>query len=278
MIVNISNHDCTIIWDNVYYFVLSEYPNISDWEIKKLILFIRNEKANKRETNITCENNKILETVNYAIKNQELYLPVNTPNKITECTACNQKGCLTDFVCHTASIENARSIFSCGKLLSAVRARKMSGIELAKEPRNAANDPPDFFDYIMFTWGNCQAGDRLVMERLLNRSPNEVDLSTEFKPGIRFYFEYNYIIKHNDYLNDGYTPVKIKNELILLNNLYCCIIPKQYKNDFINIVPDNIKNKVYYIENDCKNIWDWSEKAYDFVRRSRGVHHTIISD
>ena len=268
MTVNIANHGCTIIWNNVYYFALSDYPNISDWELKKLILFIDYEKINKRETNIICENNEIMKSIDYAMKNPNQFLSVNIPKKITECTYCNQKGCLTDFFCHTASVENAKLIFNCGKLLSAVRARKMSGIELAKEPGNAANDPPDYFEYIMFSWGNCQAGDRLVMERMLGREPNEVDLSTEFKPGVRFYFEYDSIAKHKNYINDGYHPAKIKNELILSDNLYCGIIPEQYKTDFMDIIPINIIDKVYYIENNCKNICDWSEKVYNFIQKA----------
>lgn len=37
----------------------------------------------------------------------------------------------------------------------------------------AANDPEDYFDYVMFAWGNCQASDRLVMKRKLGRFPDE---------------------------------------------------------------------------------------------------------
>ena len=48
------------------------------------------------------------------------------------------------------------------------------------ESRNAGNDPADFFDYIMFSWGNCQAGDRLIMERKLGHDPSEEDLSIHF--------------------------------------------------------------------------------------------------
>jgi hypothetical protein len=265
--INITKHEFTIIWDNVYYFSLSNFPYISDWELKKLLLFIDYEKKYNRETNIICENINITKKINYAIKNPEQYLHVNVPKKITECIACNQKGCLTDYLCHTASIEDAKSIFNRGKILSAVKARKRTGIELAKEPRNAANDPPDFFDYIMFSWGNCQAGDRLIMERLLERSPNENDLSSEFKPGVRYYFKYKTIIGHSDFINDGYHPAKIKNELILYNNLYCCIIPEQYKTDFINIIPKNIIDKIQYIENNCKNIFDWSEKVYNYISK-----------
>ena len=206
MIINIAKHEFTIIWDNVYYFTLSNFPYISDWELKKLLLFLDYEKKYNRETNIICDNNNITEKINYAIKNPEQYLQVNVPEKITECISCNQKGCTTDFLCHTANIENAKLIFNCGKILSAVKARNKTGIELAKEPGNSANDPPDFFEYVMFSWGNCQAGDRLIMERILGRNPNENDLSGGFKPGVRFYFKYKTIIKH-----------KLLNHLPLLN-------------------------------------------------------------
>ena len=55
-------------------------------------------------------------------------------------------------VCHTSPVENAIKILECSSLLSPVLARKMSAAELAKEARNAANDPEDYFDYIMFAW------------------------------------------------------------------------------------------------------------------------------
>ena len=57
-------------------------------------------------------------------------------------------------------VENAIKILNTGKLLSSVLSRNISAAELAKEPRNAANDPEDYYHYIMFAWGNCQAGDR----------------------------------------------------------------------------------------------------------------------
>jgi len=265
LIVNIAKHECTIIWDNVYYFALSDFPNISNWELKKLILFIEYEKKHNRKTQIICENINIMNSVNNALINPELYLCEEVPKKITECSACKQKCCLTEFFCHTASVENAKSILKCGKLLSAVNARNMTGSELSKEPRNAAKDPVDFFDYIMFAWGNCQAGDRLVMERLLGKGPNENDLSINFKPGIRFYFKYNTIVSQINYVNDGYHPAKVKNELILSDNLFCCIIPKNYKEIFSDIIKSNYHNKIYFLENNCNDIWDWSEKVYNFV-------------
>lgn len=265
MILNIANHDFPAIWDNVYYFALSDYPNISNWELKKLILFFDYEKKHNRETEIICENNEIIQVVHHALANPALFLSAQKPSVVTECTACKQKGCLTDYLCHTSSIENAKEIFKCGKILSAVKARNKSGEELAQEPRNAAKDPPDYFDYLMMAWGNCQAGDRLVMERILGRFPNEFDLSVGFKPGVRFYFKYDSIETHKDFTNDGHHPAKIKNELSLSDYLYCCIIPESNRAEFDNIVPPVLVNRVFYIENDCKDIWDWSEKIYTFV-------------
>lgn len=61
---------------------------------------------------------------------------------------------MTDLVCHTAPLENTISILKCGSLLSAVNARKLPDTVLQKEDRNAANDPTDFFHYVMFSWGN----------------------------------------------------------------------------------------------------------------------------
>ena len=177
MKIDIGEHEFSIIWDGVFYCALSDYPNISKWELKRLILFTEYEKENGRTTEFKCENQDILNAINYALYNKEEYLQEQPPLIITECTACKQKGCLTKFLCHTASVENAISIFKGGSLLSAVKAKNLSAETLRLEPRNAAKDPVDYFDYIMLSWGNCQAGDRLVMERKLERDPNEQDLS-----------------------------------------------------------------------------------------------------
>ena len=88
------------------------------------------------------------------------------------------------------------------------------------ESRNAAKDPADYFEYIMLAWGNCQAGDRLVMERKLGRFPDEADLSVNFTPGVRFYFRYEDLVKHPGRVFDGVLPMKIKDEIMLKDWLY----------------------------------------------------------
>ena len=275
MTVNIANHGGSIVWEGIYYFALSDYPNISDWELRNLILFLEYEKMHNRKTEIICEDSGILEAVNHGINKPSLFLATPKPELISVpvCTNCRKGGCLTDYLCHTTEIENAKSIFKCGKLLSAVKARNKTGEELAKEPRNGAKDTPDYFDYIMFTWGNCFAGDSLIMERMLNKNnggseligPSENDLGARLKPGVRFYFRYDDIVNHKDYANDGHHPAKIKNELSLLDYMHCCIIPNANKAAFENLVPSNLADRVFYIENDCKDVWEWADKVYDFV-------------
>lgn len=279
MVIKIGDFEYTEVWDGVFYKKLANYPQISDWEIRTIIEFIEYENSYGRECSIECENTDLLNRINGQIKKKELYLAAPRPELLTECTACpHRKGCVTDYVCHTTSLDNAIKIFECGRLLSAVRARQVPIEQLMNEKRNAANDPADYFEYIMFAWGNCQAGDRLVMERELGRFPNEEDLSTYFRPGIRFYFRYDELIKHPDATFDGVLPVKIKDEIILKDWVDCIIIPTSLKSKTEDSIPSDLKNRVTYVENDCKDIWDWSEKVYRIVERVKSHSGTPASD
>lgn len=122
---------------------------------------------------------------------------------------------MTDYVCHTAPVENAVNIFKCGSLQVPTKWRDVSALVLKAENRNASNDTEDYFDYVMFAWGNCQAGDRLVMERKMKCFPTEADLSVDFTPGVRFFFKYDKIVSHPNATIEGVLPPKIKEEVIL---------------------------------------------------------------
>lgn len=215
MLIKVGRFECTECWDGVFYKTLSAYPKISEWEIQTILDFIDYESRYGRESEIEADQH-IIEAINTYRKERRDGARIEAPLKITECTACPTfKGCLTEFVCHTSSVENAIKIVQSGSLLSPVIARNMPAAELKKESRNAANDPEDYFDYIMFAWGNCQAGDRLVMERKLKRFPNEDDLSIHFTPGVRFFFKYQTIITHPKAVFEGVLPLKIKDEVVL---------------------------------------------------------------
>ncbi len=269
MLIKIGNFEFTEVWDGVFYKKLSNYPEISDWEVRNIIEFIDYENAHGRKCDIECDNSDLLDTINAKILDRDNYINTPRPELITECTACPyRKGCVTEFVCHTTSLENAIKIFESGKLLSALNARKVPVEQLMKEKRNAANDPADYFEYIMFAWGNCQAGDRLVMERKLERFPDENDLSVDFTPGIRYYFRYDDLIKYPNAVFDGVLPLKVKDEIVLKDWVSAIVIPDELRTEVETAVPCELKDKVIYVKNNCKDIWDWSEKVYSIIEKT----------
>ena len=44
MLIKIGDFEFTSVWDGVFYKKLSNYPNISDWEIRTIIEFIEYEE------------------------------------------------------------------------------------------------------------------------------------------------------------------------------------------------------------------------------------------
>ncbi len=269
MLIRIGEFEFTECWDGVLYKKLSAYPDITDWEIQTVLDFIRYEADHGRSCRIEADQS-ILAAINARRASYRAGHRIPPPAKITECTACPRyKGCRTDLVCHTSSVENAVRILDCGSLLSPVKARKMTAAELKAEARNAANDPEDYFDYIMFAWGNCQAGDRLVTERKLGRFPDEKELKEGFTPGVRFFFRYDTLIRHPDAVQEGVLPLKIKHEVVLKDWIHTIIIPEEYRIQTAGHIPGALSGKVRYLARDTRNIWEWSEKVYEFARQQR---------
>ena len=88
MIIKIGNFDCTEVWDGVFYKKLSNYPRVSDWEIRTIIEFIDYENKYGRQCVIECDDDILLDEVNRKITDREQYLNVIRPKLLTECTAC----------------------------------------------------------------------------------------------------------------------------------------------------------------------------------------------
>ena len=267
MLIKIGEFEFTECWDGVLYKKLSDYPKITDWEKQTVLDFIRYESKYGRTCEIEAEES-ILHAIDTYRASYEKGNRVTPPIKITECTACPKyKGCMTDLVCHTSPVDSTIQILDCGSLLSPVKARNKKAVELMAEARNAANDPEDYFDYIMFAWGNCQAGDRLVMERKLGSFPNEKDLSDGFTPGVRFFFKYDTLIRHPKAVQEGVLPLKVKDEVILNDWIHAIVIPEDYRDQTISHIPSTLSGKVYYLKNDTRDIWAWSEKVYEFAKQ-----------
>lgn len=268
MTVDIANHDFTIQWGGVYYFTLSDYPRISAWELKKLVAFFNYEAAHKRETRIKCGDAGITTAIGEAFSNPDRYAEVRPPEKITECDYCAQRGCATKFLCHTATLDGAAKILESGRLLSAAKAFGRRADDFVSDWRNAAGDPADYFDYIMFSWGNCTAGDRLVMERKLGGPPGEGDLSERFEPGVRFYFYYEDLLNHPGYAFDGYHPAKIKDELVLENYLLACFAPEEFKDLLLGPASPVLKERIRFIPHRGLELREWTKKIYGALEES----------
>ena len=107
----------------------------------------------------------------------------------------------------------------------------------------------------------------MVMERSLGRFPDDHDLSSGFNPGVRFYFQYEQLRTHPNAIYDGVLPMKVKDEVILDDWVFKIVIPMKLKAILEPYIPSNLTDRIIYVENDCKDIWDWSEKVYRIVEQ-----------
>jgi hypothetical protein len=95
------------------------------------------------------------------------------------------------------------------------------------EPRNAAGDPADYFDYVMFAAGNCPGPDKLIYERMCGCVPSWDDFAADFRPAVKFFFRTIDLVNHPGFCADGYHPAKIRDELALVPLLLVVIIPRE---------------------------------------------------
>jgi len=246
MILNISNHKPTVIERGVYYFNLSNYPHINTIELSKIHVFINYEKSYGRETEIICEDEAVIVAINNAAAHK--FIP--------------QAEDL--FIYHATNLEAAQKILSTGKLLSATKAYKKTGEELAHEKRDSLwDDPPDYFEYIMFCWGSSMTGDYVV----LSEESDGYLVNGKFNAGVRFYFRYDDLIQHPRRAFDGYHPIKIKSEIVLNDYLHACIVPEQFMNELEDHIESPLVSRVHYLAQNEHKLSDWNEKVYDFVKR-----------
>jgi len=170
-------------------------------------------------------------------------------------------------VCHVASVADAERILKSGVILSACKARNESGQDLALEERNAAGDPPDYFEYAMFTFGNCIAGDHLVMERALGRLPTQEELTEEFNPGVRFYFRYMDLLGHPRFCSDGYHFCKVKDMLELEPYLVVVIAPETSRTRLLAADSLRLREHLSFVDrSNYRDLWSWSHKAYEVAK------------
>lgn len=115
-----------------------------------------------------------------------------------------------------------------------------------------------------------------LLNMKIGRFPDENDLSVHFTPGVRFYFRYDDLVNHPNAVFDGVLPIKIRDEIILADWVYAIVIPAELQDEIKDAIPSDLKDKIIYVENDCKDIWKWSEKVYGVIENSRFLDESEI--
>ncbi len=255
MTLEIVNDNKLIIKNEIYRFGLVKYPQIQDWEWNNIQAFLCYEKAKGTEVEIVCENEEILSFVRdaaYKLKGTEYIPPI--------------EDAVEEFVYHATDIYAARKILDSGKLLSATRVYGKTGETIAFERRECEwKDPADFYEYIMFGWGTHLVGDYVVLSE---KFFSEDDLRKgNFDAGVRFYFKYEDMIKHEGHTFDGYHPIKVKDEVILSDYLFACIVPEQYREQVRNCVPKELLSKVHYLPQKGLSLQAWSDRVVEYIKK-----------
>lgn len=131
----------------------------------------------------------------------------------------------SNLACHATDAAAALKIVRNGEILSACGARRSSGDRLSLEPRNAAGDPPDYFDFVMFGPAVHPGLDKLVNERLLGRAPSWHEMESGFTPAIRFFFRRRDILRHSRFCCDGLHE-KVRHAMELRPCLVAALVPQ----------------------------------------------------
>ncbi|WP_342976408.1 phosphate ABC transporter ATPase [Streptococcus constellatus] len=278
MKLKICKNDFSLQWNGTYNFALVDYPEINSWELEKIAKFVAYEKMYNMKTQIECENPVLQSLVCQYLDNNKVIYPF-TPRDRKEARTFNVYGecVMSDYLSHTCTVETAKEILKSGKLLFATKAFGLAGKQLVNDKRNAAGDPADYFDYVMFGWSNTTSGYRLAMERLLERNPTEVDLEEAFIPGVSFHFRYETIVNQKGYVFDGYHAAKVKDEVLLDLSLCVCIIASQNKKEFEGIIPNYLKNRIHYLDYQNDGLVKWNDKVYEKVLELDGRDRTTTS-
>ena len=82
-----------------------------------------------------------------------------------------------------------------------------------------------------------------------------------------FFFKYDTLIRHPKAVEEGVLPLKIKDEVVLKDWIHAIVIPEVCRDQTIEHIPDTLSGKVHYIKNDTRDIWEWSEKVYEYAKQ-----------
>ena len=61
--------------------------------------------------------------------------------------------------------------------------------------------------------------------------------------------------------------MKVKDEIVLRDWVDAIVIPTELREIMGTTIPRDLSERVIYIENNCKDIWEWSEKVYCIIEK-----------
>ena len=81
MVIRIGQFDITECWDGVFYKKLSQYPQITEWEIQTVLDFISYEASNGRTCEIKAKK-EIIDAIEHYRPTYDLGIRIQPPLKI----------------------------------------------------------------------------------------------------------------------------------------------------------------------------------------------------
>ena len=63
---------------------------------------------------------------------------------------------------------------------------------------------------------------------------------------------------------EGVLSLKIRYEVILDDWVSAIIVPEINCQQVEPAVPKELRSRGHFLQNDCRDIWEWSEKAYEY--------------
>ena len=79
------------------------------------------------------------------------------------------------------------------------------------------------------------------------------------------------MIRHPEATFEGVLPIKVKNEVILKDWVSAIIAPTDYRQVLECHIPEQLKARIHFIPSNCKDIWEWSEKVYEYVEKLNAI-------
>jgi hypothetical protein len=174
------------------------------------------------------------------------------------CTHVYRDGCTARLVCHGAPASTASRILADGALRSAATVTGRAATDLAAASTWA--EPADYFEHVMLANGSCTGPEAVAYSRVLGRDLVPADLSTGYRPAVRFYFDWETLGARPDARFDGVHPVKIYGDLRLADVLVAVVVNAD-QSDTVTVGAGRFRERLVILDIERPSPEDWATAA-----------------